>query len=621
MERFKGISPHRPLDEGATKIRIVNLLPGEFGDPIECILEHIDMEDTKDYEAISYCWGESSITKPILLESKPYPVTTNLFDGLQRLRRSDGPRKLWIDSLCINQSDVAERSREIQKMWSIYKSSAGVVVWLGESLPWSETTVQAIADFIIDIGQAWNPERLDHSGVVARYGCNELWRQHQRMNEFLRQRQWFERTWVIQEIAAKSPFNNSELCPTMLCGTVRLSFPYLQRANAFWTTMPSEYDSLTILRIYNPLYIQLEMCGEYVMVQLNSFVSISSQLELYLANGSAFLRTTDPRDQIYGILGLLQHGSLPARLTPDYGKPLQQVLVEYAKYFLEENGCIDVIQFNSGNTPNLPSWVPDWRHKPGRTHLREKQNTPMDFRIKDGQWCLEIDFVPLSVIDEIKPDQDQDIKPDNSLQFAKDYIISASEWLYNKSPEDHHVPLHDIQFLMKKLILCYDYFMGHKFTRLWHQLIIDAGPSPAIGDEHVFQGKKGLQRSYPSELNSIDGPDLKAGIAEVWGSVAETIRDRSIFVCTSGSVGIMEQMNVQPQHGDVIGCVRGASCEFVLRPYTQDGYYRAIGQCHRSLRGGPSNNMDVTIDGLDGRGFDRLHSAFAENSCRKVILC
>ncbi|KAK8110730.1 heterokaryon incompatibility protein-domain-containing protein [Apiospora kogelbergensis] len=263
MERFKGISPHRPLDEGATKIRIVNLLPGEFGDPIECILEHIDMEDTKDYEAISYCWGESSITKPILLESKPYPVTTNLFDGLQRLRRSEGPRKLWIDSLCINQSDVAERSREIQKMWSIYKSSAGVVVWLGECLPWSETTVQAIADFIIDIGQAWNPERLDHSGVVARYGYNELWRQHLRMNEFLRQRQWFERTWVIQEIAAKSPFNNSELCPTMLCGTIRLSFHYLQRANAFWTTMPSEYDSLTILRIYNPLYIQLEMCGEY----------------------------------------------------------------------------------------------------------------------------------------------------------------------------------------------------------------------------------------------------------------------------------------------------------------------------------------------------------------------
>ncbi|KAK7954656.1 hypothetical protein PG988_015350 [Apiospora saccharicola] len=145
------------------------------------------MNITKDYEALSYCWGEASITKPILLDSKSYPVTTNLFDGLQRLRKSDGLRRLWIDSLCINQIDLAERSREIQKMLSIYKNASKVVIWLGECLPWSEATVQAIFDYVTKVGKAFDEDDIDYAGTVAQYGLTEFWRQQVRLNEFLRQ--------------------------------------------------------------------------------------------------------------------------------------------------------------------------------------------------------------------------------------------------------------------------------------------------------------------------------------------------------------------------------------------------------------------------------------------------
>ncbi|KAK6849241.1 hypothetical protein PG995_013074 [Apiospora arundinis] len=193
MERFKGISPHRPLDDGPTKIRIVNLLPGEYGDPIECELEHIDMDTTKDYEALSYCWGEASITKPIFLDSKPYPVTINLFDALQRLRKSDGPRRLWIDSLCINQSDLVERSHEIGKMSAIYKEASQVLIWLGDFLPLSETAVRGIFNFIIEVSDSGKDENLGLEELITRYGYQGLWQKQQRLNEFFRQRQWFER--------------------------------------------------------------------------------------------------------------------------------------------------------------------------------------------------------------------------------------------------------------------------------------------------------------------------------------------------------------------------------------------------------------------------------------------
>ena len=41
-------------------------------------------------------------------------------------------RILWIDAICINQSDIQERNAQVRQMLDIYKSATRMVVWLGE---------------------------------------------------------------------------------------------------------------------------------------------------------------------------------------------------------------------------------------------------------------------------------------------------------------------------------------------------------------------------------------------------------------------------------------------------------------------------------------------------------
>jgi hypothetical protein len=53
--------------------------------------------------------------------------------GLQQLRDEKRPVMLWIDALCIDQTNLEERSEQVKMMARIYSQASQVVVWLGES--------------------------------------------------------------------------------------------------------------------------------------------------------------------------------------------------------------------------------------------------------------------------------------------------------------------------------------------------------------------------------------------------------------------------------------------------------------------------------------------------------
>lgn len=101
------------------------LSPGSFDDPIFCELVHVCLSDHDDYSALSYCWGDPTITTPITLNGQPYPVTTNLEQALRYIRLEHECRPLWIDALCINQSDLSERSHQVRRMREIYLEGRG----------------------------------------------------------------------------------------------------------------------------------------------------------------------------------------------------------------------------------------------------------------------------------------------------------------------------------------------------------------------------------------------------------------------------------------------------------------------------------------------------------------
>lgn len=116
-------------------IRIVLLLPGDFHDPIFCMIAIVDL-DKAQYAAVSYTWatedGDAMKTGRIHLPDGIIPVTENCEATLRQLRLPSAPRPLWIDAICINQSNVQERNHQVGLMDQIYRSASTVHVCIND---------------------------------------------------------------------------------------------------------------------------------------------------------------------------------------------------------------------------------------------------------------------------------------------------------------------------------------------------------------------------------------------------------------------------------------------------------------------------------------------------------
>lgn len=87
---------------------------------------------SQPYEALSYVWGDHSVTETITLDDDSVlHLTPSIADALRRVRLPNTPRTVWADQICVNQRDKSERSQQVKLMGSLYRSAEWVLVWLG----------------------------------------------------------------------------------------------------------------------------------------------------------------------------------------------------------------------------------------------------------------------------------------------------------------------------------------------------------------------------------------------------------------------------------------------------------------------------------------------------------
>lgn len=114
-----------------TDIRLLTLQQGSGDDLITCSLKHVGFAQKPKYEALSYCWGPSTYQKRLQLNGHSILVRNNLWSALRHLRFPDKDRTIWVDALCIDQSNVTERNHQVGLMGKIYRDALEVVAWLG----------------------------------------------------------------------------------------------------------------------------------------------------------------------------------------------------------------------------------------------------------------------------------------------------------------------------------------------------------------------------------------------------------------------------------------------------------------------------------------------------------
>jgi len=191
----------------------------------------------KPYEALSYTWGDNKQTKQLLIGDNKLAITSNLDSALRRLRLTHEPRVLWVDAICINQSDISEKNIQVPLMREIYEFASKTVVWFGEENdaqvafdfikelleklfepskkfdPWAAGNVSSGSDGFTALDQkpygepcwAWFLETIayehgiddDPETMAIALDYKRKWDAVASLFE----RPWWERTWVIQEVA------------------------------------------------------------------------------------------------------------------------------------------------------------------------------------------------------------------------------------------------------------------------------------------------------------------------------------------------------------------------------------------------------------------------------------
>ncbi len=366
-------------------IRLLRLLPGNSEDPLQCHLLETSLQAALSYEALSYVWGDASITEPILCDGDTVNITTNLAHALRRLRLNTtppqseaqdkptspqqelllngvsspahfplhGPRMLWVDALCINQRDSIEKNLQVQLMKNVYSGAARVIAWIGSGDP--EIVATAVATI-----KHWNS--LDRTRDGLHFGLDfEILEQIMReqgfqdpcgalMSHFFAS-PWFSRVWCVQEVVLSRDaifvFGEEEITLRELadfsswCAVIGSKKPMYSKWRNNFKSVESVSDRLSIHRQ------GLRYWGLHPLEILHIFRPLAA---------------TDARDKVYGLLCLIV---VEKFLEVDYDKSVAKVYaatVLHSIYTGRDLSCLSYVEHGQIYDPHtgFPSWVPRW---------------------------------------------------------------------------------------------------------------------------------------------------------------------------------------------------------------------------------------------------------------------
>lgn len=368
---------YHALEDATTYIRLLYLLPPHpsFPDKLVGCLLSFPRAAAPAYEPLSYTWGAQEPTSEILLRPEPtvamllspppqqppppprrMPIRPNLEGALRALRPASGEIGvfLWVDALCINQGDHAEKAQQVRNMDQVYRGRH-VRIWLGEPSADSDLALDLLDAMRQSLGLGDDDHDLGGHGdaagltdfinaeVAAATSAQERGRSRrwQAVSELFG-RGWFTRRWIVQETVLSThkrvhighrAFNWEYL---VLAARFLKSTPSLrglqqgggdlqpQVGAQIWHQVPATMDRVeSVLRLSSA---SLDMTSQDLTLGrlLESFVGYFSQ---------------DPRDGIYAFLSMASDIE-PGSWLPDYSSdnPAEHVYRRAAYHLIAQSG-------------------------------------------------------------------------------------------------------------------------------------------------------------------------------------------------------------------------------------------------------------------------------------------
>ena len=317
-------------------------------------LSVVSLDEVPAFDAISYAWSDLDYAHDVVCNGVWMKVHSNVYNLLTSLSISQPDRKIWCDSICINQDSLLEKSQQIPLMRQIYSLAETVLVWLGElveddekeafsALPSLSATISGLD---LPAG-AYIMQDLEHHGLPP--SSSSIW---PGVNKLLTRPSWWSRLWPVQEIilARRIQFFHEKL---------RVDWSsVVQLVLALW-----KYELIPWLR-------STSSTGYYLADGYHSTHTIDEARGQFHESGYTgcnplrFMQqcdVTNPSDRVFAILGIVQLYIREA-IDTDVSQDVASVYMQFAKAWLSADPTLQIFMFLSPELKHegLPSWCPDF---------------------------------------------------------------------------------------------------------------------------------------------------------------------------------------------------------------------------------------------------------------------
>jgi hypothetical protein len=156
---------HEPLPNALTHIRLLEVLQGKVGQHVVCAMSVWPLDTAPPYDAISYTWGDPTLTIPVTINGQELIVRTNCEYVMQQwfTTRTSVSRYIWVDAICIDQSNLKERGSQVTIMGELYRRSSQVLACVGPHADDSEYLFSFCRKETILLGQLHSKRPINFS--------------------------------------------------------------------------------------------------------------------------------------------------------------------------------------------------------------------------------------------------------------------------------------------------------------------------------------------------------------------------------------------------------------------------------------------------------------------------
>lgn len=276
--------------------RLATLHGGQQTDQISITVQEHELDTCPAYIALSYEWGREQ-EKYILLNGTTFRIRRNLYDFLKAIR--PGPSKkriLFIDALCINQTDCVERSFQVHLMRDVYEGAAQVWAWLGRD--------SVASDMVANVcqGQRVDTAHTDlQTTLTLQHGAREVL-----------QRRYWTRMWMMSELMIAKTI-------TLFCG--QRSFSWNQLVRVLSSQVPEWYHNSSATKEFRAVEDIRAKVREGTRVPVLKLFEEFGQMECELK-----------QDRVYSLLAFHAHAKKLPCVSTDYERSSEKVFVEALRY-------------------------------------------------------------------------------------------------------------------------------------------------------------------------------------------------------------------------------------------------------------------------------------------------